>query len=173
MEFTKSTLRQVMDWRAAVIAGLLAGALTMLFWMILWSVVTAGSIWTPFHQTAALLLGENVLTPSQTIDFQVVLAGTVTHLFLSVLYTIILAFIIHRWGLIVGIVGGALYGLSLYLINYLTFSAFFPWFYPLQSWMMVVGHVFFGALAGGLYEALERDVYVEVDTPAVEESSSA
>ena len=86
---------------------------------------------------------------------------------------LLLAFIIHRWGLIVGIVGGALYGLSLYLINYLTFSAFFPWFYPLQSWMMVVGHVFFGALAGGLYEALERDIYVEVDTPAVEESSSA
>ena len=28
-------------------------------------------------------------------------------------------------------------------------------------------------LAGGLYEALERDIYVEVDTPAVEESSSA
>lgn len=154
------TLKQIMDWRAAVVAGLIAGGLTMLLWMILLTLVTGGSLWTPFHHVAAILLGENVLTPSQALNFQVVLAGAVVHLVLSVFYAVILAFIIHRWGLVVGILGGMLFGLALYVINYYTFTAIFPWFYPLRSWIALVGHVFFGAVAGGVYEALERDIYV-------------
>jgi hypothetical protein len=155
-----------MDWRAAVLAGVLAGIVTMLLWVILLAVVTGGSVWTPFHHTAAVLLGESVLTPSQTMDLQVVITGTVVHLFLSVVYAVILAFIIHRWGLVVGIIGGAFFGLAIYLINYYTFSYFYPWFYPLRSWIALVGHLVFGAVAGGLYETFERDIYV------VEENSS-
>jgi hypothetical protein len=88
------------------------------------------------------------------------LTGTIIHLFLSVFYAIILAFIIHRWGLVVGVIGGALFGFALYLINTYTFTAFYPWFYPIRSWIALVGHVFFGAAAGGIYELLERDLYV-------------
>jgi hypothetical protein len=160
-----------MDWRAAVIAGLLAGALTMLLWMLLWALVTGGSMWTPFHHTAAVLLGEGVLTPSQTLNPQVVLTGVVVHLFLSVLYAIILAFIIHRWGLAVGIIGGLLFGLALYIINYYTFTLLYPWFFPLRSWIALMGHLFFGAAAGGLYEALERDIVV-IDQSASTEGPS-
>ncbi len=160
-----SRLRLIMDWRAAVLAGLIAGLLTMLLWIILLAATTGGSLWTPFHHVAAILLGEGVLTPSQTIDWQVVIAGLVIHMFLAVLYAIILAFIIHRWGLVVGIVGGALFGLALYAINYYTFTALYPWFYPLRSWIALVGHIFFGAVAGGIYEGLERDVYVVEETP--------
>lgn len=160
MQTKNTVLRQIMDWRAAVIAGLLAGGLTILLWMILLSVVTGGSIWTPFHHIAAILLGEGVLTPSQTIDGRIVLTGITIHLFLSVLYALILAFIIHRWGLVVGIVGGTLFGLALYIINYYTFTTLFPWFFPLRSWIALIGHLFFGAVAGGIYEALERDIYV-------------
>lgn len=170
-----SKLRLIMDWRAAVIAGLLAGLLTMLLWVVLLSVVTGGSIWTPFHHIAAILLGEEALTPSRELNVQVVLTGTFIHLTLSVVYAIILAFIIHRWGLVVGIVGGALFGLALYVINYYSFSTLFPWFYPLRSWIALVGHIFFGAAAGGIYEALERDVYVmetnEIGTPGTGLSS--
>ncbi len=160
MQNINSKLRLIMDWRAAVIAGLLAGVLTLLLWMILLMVTTGGSIWTPFHHIAAILLGEGVLTPSQDIDFRVVLTGTLIHLTLSVVYAIVLAFIIHRWGLVVGIIGGALFGLAIYIINYYSFTYLFPWFYPLRSWIALVGHIFFGAAAGGIYEALERDIYV-------------
>jgi hypothetical protein len=66
----------------------------------------------------------------------------------------------------VGIIGGAFFGLAIYLINYYTFSYFYPWFYPLRSWIALAGHLFFGAVAGGLYETFERDIYV------VEENSS-
>lgn len=160
MENINSKLRLVMDWRAAVIAGLLAGVLTLFLWVVLLVVTTGGSIWTPFHHIAAILLGEDVLTPSQVMDFRVVLTGTLIHLTLSVVYAVILAFIIHRWGLVVGIVGGALFGLAIYIINYYSFTYLFPWFYPLRSWIALVGHIFFGAAAGGIYELLERDIYV-------------
>lgn len=154
------TLRLIMDWRAAVVAGLVAGLLTMLLWVILWALTTGGSPWTPFHHTAAILMGEGALVPSQTLDLQVVLTGLVMHLLLSLVYAVILAFIIHRWGLIAGIFGGVLFGLCLYVINYFTFSMLFPWFYALRSWFALAGHVFFGAAAGGIYELLERDIYV-------------
>jgi hypothetical protein len=163
-----------MDWRAAVLAGVLAGIVTMLLWVILLAVVTGGSVWTPFHHIAAVLLGEGALTPSQTMEPQVVITGIVVHLFLSIVYAVILAFIIHRWGLIVGIIGGTLFGLAIYLINYYTFSYFYPWFYPLRSWIALVGHLVFGAVAGGLYETFERDIYVVVEEgPSPDTTTSA
>lgn len=166
MHRTHGLMRQVMDWRAAVIAGLLAGALTLLLRMILWSVVTGGSVWTPFYHSAAVLLGPARLAPAGAPDLGIVLIGTLLHLFLSLLFTILVAFIVHRWGLLVGIVGGALAGLALYLIDYYGFTYFFPWLFPLRSWLGLIVHIFFGALAGGLYEALERDVFVAEDAPA-------
>lgn len=172
MQRLNLTIRQIMDWRSAVIAGLVAGVLTMLLWMILLVLFTGGSLWTPFHHTAAVLLGESVLTPSQAINLQIVITGTVVHLFLSVVYAVILAFIIHRWGFAVGVLGGLLFGLALYLINYYTFSYLYPWFFPLRSWIALVGHLFFGAVAGGLYELFERDIYVVEEAPSPDSTLS-
>jgi hypothetical protein len=153
-------MRQVMDWRAAVFAGLLAGLLAFLLRIALWVIATGGSFWTPFHHSAAILLGPESLAPAGAPQAGVVAVGFLVHMALSLIYTLLLAFIIHRWGLIVGIIGGALFGVAIYLINYYTFTALFPWFYPLRSWLVLAVHVFFGATAGGLYEALERDIYV-------------
>lgn len=166
-------MRQIMDWRAAVLAGLLAGVVAMLLWIIMLAVVTGGSIWTPFHHTAAVLLGEGVLTPSQSLDPRIVITGAVVHLVLSVIYAVILAFIIHRWGLVVGIIGGTFFGLAIYLINYYTFSILYPWFYPLRSWIALVWHLVFGAVAGGLYEAFERDIYVVDENPPSDHAVTA
>jgi hypothetical protein len=102
----------------------------------------------------------------------VVAVGALVHMALSLVYALVLAFIIHRWGLIVGIVGGALFGLAIYIINYYTFTYLFPWFFPLRSWLVLATHVFFGATAGGIYEALERDIYV-LDEPPAESATAA
>ncbi len=173
MQSINVKMRQIMDWRAAVLAGVLSGIVAILLWMTLLAVVTGGSIWTPFHHTAAVLLGEEALTPSQSMDLRIVITGAIVHLFLSIVYAVILAFIIHRWGLIVGIIGGALFGLAIYLINYYTFSILYPWFYPLRSWIAVVWHLVFGAVAGGVYEAFERDIYVVEENPASDSAISA
>mgnify|MGYP001169811955 CR=1 FL=1 len=158
-------MHQVMDWRAVVIAGLAAGLLTFALRILLWVYVTGGSFWAPFYQSAAVLLGPDSLAPVDAPAMGVVAAGILVHFVLSLLYSLLLAFIIHRWGLIVGIVGGALFGLAVYVINYYTFTYLFPWFFPLRGWLVLAAHVFFGAAAGGIYEALERDIYVLEEPP--------
>lgn len=160
----RTTMHQVMDWRAAVWAGLIAGAVTLLAQMILVPLLTGGTVWAVFHHIAAIVLGPETVVPSLAFEPLVVVVGTAVHLALALFYTLILAFIIHRWGLLVGIVGGALFGLALYLVNYYTFTVFFPWFYPLRSWLVIAVHVLFGAVAGGAYEALEREMYVPVSS---------
>jgi hypothetical protein len=71
-----------------------------------------------------------------------------------------MAFIVHRWRMLVSVLGGALFGLALYLINFFTFTTFFPWFYPARNWPFAAVHILFGAVAGGIYELLEKDVFV-------------
>ncbi len=173
LQTTNRVMHQVMDWRAAVIAGLLAGALTMLLQMILWVTVTGGSLWTPIYHASALLLGPDSFAPAGAPDGGIVAVGLLVHMLLSLVYTLLLAFIIHRWGLIVGIVGGALFGVALYLINYYSMTYLFPWFFPIRSWLVLAAHIFFGAAAGGIYEALERDIYVADDPIAADPSRPA
>lgn len=154
-------MRQVMDWQAAFGAGLVAGATSLLVLLIAYPVATGGTPWTVLRYIAAIVLGSSVLPPPTTFHALATLTGVVIHLVLSVIYVTVLALIIHRWGIIVGLLGGALFGLALFLINLFTFANVFEWFYPLRSWPFLLFHLFFGALAGGLYEWWERDYYVE------------
>jgi hypothetical protein len=85
---------------------------------------------------------------------------------LSIAFTLLIAYIIHRGGLITGILGGALIGLGLYTINFRTLTYVFPWFFAMESTSVLVNHLIFGALAGGIYEALE----VEEFEPVYEDS---
>lgn len=161
METTSEHRHQVMDWRAAFAAGLVSGATTLIVLLIGYPLITGGTPWNVLRYMASIVLGNAILPPPTTFNALALVTGVVVHLALSVFYAIVLALIIHRWGIIVGVLGGALFGLALFLINMFTFTNIFDWFYPLQSWSFLLLHVFFGALAGGLYELWERDRYVE------------
>lgn len=153
---TKSTrATQIVDWKTAVIAGLIAGIIFLLVLLIAYPLATGGTPWVVMRFIAALILGESVLSPPNSYDLSTVIIGTITHIMLSIFYTVILAFIIHRWGIIVGIVGGGLFGLAIYAINFFTFTYFFDWFYPARTWPFLVVHVLFGAIAGGIYELMD------------------
>jgi hypothetical protein len=156
-------MRQLMDWRAAIIAGIIAGAVFLLVETAAYAALTGTGVWVPVRYIASIVMGESVLPPPASFDAGVVIVGLFVHFVLSVIYALILAFIIHRWGLAVGILGGALFGLALFAINYYTFSALFPWFFPMRTWIDVVSHVLYGAVAGGVYELLEREVFVPVE----------
>ena len=160
MNATRARIRQVVDWNAALWAGLISG-LVFLVVDILLSAAFLGSPWVYMRIIASLVLGSAVLPPPAGFDLSVFLVAVVVQVLLSLVYASLLAVIIHRWGLIVGILGGALYGFTIYLINFYTLSFFFPWFYPYRSWIILWGHVLFGALAGGLYEALEVEKFAK------------
>ena len=112
---------------------------------------------------ASVLLGKGVLPPPATVTAGTLLAALLVHGLLSVGFACLIAYVFHRWGLLVGILGGALFGLALYFVNFYTVSFFFPWFFPMRSWIMAASHVIFGALAGGIYEALEIEYFVPVE----------
>jgi hypothetical protein len=157
------TTEQIVDWRAAVLAGVIAGAIFLVLEMVLPTLLIGSSPWVALRYTASMMLGDGVLPPPAGFDATVVLVGLLIHFVLSILYACVLAFIIHRGGLLTGIIGGALFGLAIFAINYYTFTLFFPWFFSLRSWIAVLAHVLFGAVAGGLYESLEREQYVVVE----------
>jgi hypothetical protein len=154
-------MRQLVDWRAAIIAGIVSGLAFLLINLVL-TAVAVGSPWVVTRLIASILLGDSVLPPPASFDLATFLVALVVTLALAILFACLLAVMIHRWGLIVGIVGGALFGLALYVINFYAISYFFPWFFPMRSWIMVVAHAVYGALAGGVYEALEVERFVPV-----------
>jgi len=157
-------MRQVMDWQAAVKAGLIAGLIALLVVAI--PAAANGYPWSVFQWIAALVLGDEVLTQSTELTSLMLILGLLIHFTLSIIYTLILAFIIHRWGFWVGVFGGAVFGLALFVINYYTFTLLFPWFLVMRSWTVVIAHLVFGAVAGGVYEAMEVERFVPVESEA-------
>ena len=156
----RTQVRHVMDWKAAVLAGLIAGAVFLVVLLIAYPLATGGTPWTIFRFIGAMVLGEAVLPPPTSFDAGIVITAVIVHFTLAVLYTLVLAFIVHRWRLLVSVIGGALFGLALYLINFFTFTFFFAWFYPARAWPFSLVHILFGAVAGGIYELLEKDVFI-------------
>ena len=156
----RTQVRHVMDWKAAVLAGLIAGAVFLVVLLIAYPLATGGTPWTIFRFIGAMVLGEAVLPPPTSFDAGIVITAVIVHFTLAVLYTLVLAFIVHRWRLLVSVIGGALFGLALYLINFFTFTYFFAWFYPARAWPFSLVHILFGAVAGGIYELLEKDVFI-------------
>ena len=162
---TQSTvrMRQVMDVSAAVWGGVVGGAVFLLVQIIMTTGPLSSTVWVPFRWNAAIILGQDVLPPPSGFAFGPVLVGLIVHFALSILFSLLIAFVIHRGGLVMGIVGGALLGLCLYAFNYFTLTAVFPWFFAIRSWIMALGHILFGAVAGGIYEGLEVESFEPVE----------
>lgn len=156
-------MRQVMDVSAAVWGGVIAGAVFLLVQIIMSTWLLNSTMWVPFRWNAAILLGVDVLPPPASFALLPVLVGLIIHFILSIGFGLLIAFVIHRWGLLIGIVGGGILGLTLYAFNYFTLSAFFPWFFAAKNWMMALGHIIFGAVAGGIYEGLEVEEFVSIE----------
>jgi len=153
---TQTSAPRSADWRAAISAGVCAGLVFLLVNMALCSQLL-GNGQLPLQLAAALLLGHDVLPPAVGLGGDVFLTGFGVHVALSVAFTCLIAFCLHRWGIWVGIFGGALFGLALYSINYYFVADFIAGFAALRGWLMAASHLVFGAVAGGLYEFLERD----------------
>lgn len=160
---TDRRLRQLVDWRAAIIAGAISGIVLLLLEMI-FTAMAVGSPWIFVRMLGAVVLGPRVLAPPATFAPEVFLAALAVHLPLSIAFACLIAFVLHRWGLWVGILGGAVLGVALYWINFGTVFNLVPWFAPMKSWETLWAHVVFGAIAGGVYELLEVERFV-VETP--------
>ncbi len=160
MNDKKTKLKQIMDWKAALYSGIISGFVLLILVVLVVPIIKGWNSWVIVRYISSIFLGQSILPPPATFNLTALLIALVTHIIISFGSAILLAFIIHRWGLIVGIFGGALFGFCLYGINFYTLSYFFPWFYLIHGWAMMVSHIIFGAVAGGVYEALEVEKFV-------------
>jgi hypothetical protein len=147
-----SILRHV-TWRAVLISGLVAGTLFLITDLIFAPLVTNVSGALTLRYFAALVLGSKVLTETGTGIF---LTGIVVHYVLSLVFALVIALVVHRWGMVVGIVGGAIMGVAIYGINLYTVTVLFPWFFAINSPVILLCHAIFGAVAGGVYEMFDH-----------------
>ena len=154
-------VRQLVDWKAAVIAGL-AGGLVSLVANIFLSFRLLDSPWLLIRIIASILMGEGVLSPPVNFSWPVFLTSLFIHLLLSVIFAGLIAIVVHQWGIIISFIGGALMGLAFYTIAFYTFSMLFPWFYTFRSWIFLVMYILYGAFTGSVYELLEVEKYVEI-----------
>lgn len=159
----RAKLKQLMDWRAAIISGFVSGIVLLLLVTLFVPAVRGWNAWVIVRYIASIFMGQEILPPPATFNLTALIIALVTHTIISLGSAILLAFIIHRWGLLVGIVGGAVFGLCLYGINFFSLTYFFPWFYLIKGWPMMISHVIFGAAAGGVYEGLEVEKFVPAE----------
>jgi hypothetical protein len=146
-----------LDLRAAVYAGIVAGALATLVQMALWSIFTDALPAILFRDgrfAAALLLGRGVLPPPASFDAWVMLVATFVHFALSIAYGLMLAPLIARLSTRLSLLAGTAFGLGLYIVNLDGFTAIFPWFEESRDWIAMVAHVAFGLFAAGTYRLL-------------------
>lgn len=160
---TQVRMRQLVDWRAAIIAGIVSGIVFLIVHMLLFAVVLR-TPFVPLRILAAFVMGDGVLPPPPSFDAGSAVVGIIVLLIVSILLACFIALILHRWGMLVGIIGGALWGAAFYFLLFYGISLFFPWLYPLRNWMTFAALAIFGATAGGVYEALEVETYVPETT---------
>lgn len=145
-----------MDKRAAVIAGLFAALISLVLGMGVLQYLHENALQLP-RLLATIVLGRDALSAEVVSGTKALAVGIGVHLLLGLAFAFVISFTLHRWGFWTGLIGGGLFGLALYAINTYTMSRFFPDFYYFRSWFMIGFHVLFGALCGGIYEAIERD----------------
>jgi hypothetical protein len=144
-----------MAWRAVLIAGLVAGTAFLLTNVFLMPIVVQVDPLLSLRYFASLPLGRGVLTQTDNTTL-IAVVGAIVHYLFSLLFALVIAIVVHRWGLIVGIAGGAILGLAIYGINLYTMTVFFTWFFALNNKVLLLSHVLFGAVAGGVYELFDR-----------------
>jgi len=152
-------MRQLVDWSAATRAGLLCGIIVFILSLIL-SAVLLTSPWFYTRLMASLVLGSKVLLEPTNFNLGVTCLGFLVHMIGALLISFLIAIIVHQYGILISLVGGAVMGLSVYGIIFFALTRFFPWLVPFRSWIFLVEFVSYGALAGGVYEMLEVEVFV-------------
>lgn len=142
------------DWRAFGISALGGGVFSLLISLLLSAVILnePGFI---LRLTASQILGPEIIPVTEGNPFQVYLVGLLVHLVISAVYAILVVLVIHRWGLIVGLIGGMLIGLAIYTITIYAVSYFIPWIYTLRSWISLVSSISLGGSIGFIYELFD------------------
>jgi hypothetical protein len=145
------------DWKAAIWAGVIAAIIFMAVQMLMAITVMGQSPWVPPRMIAAMAMGREVLPPPATFDIGIMMSAMMIHFPLSIVYGLLLGWIVHRLSGINAFSAGGIFGLAIYFINfYLIAPIMFPWFAEMQNGVSVTSHVIYGATLGGAYVGMRH-----------------
>ncbi len=145
----------IYSWKAAVLAGLIAGFVFIVMEMVLVATAGGGSLWAPPRMIAAIWMGQGVLPPPASFDWMIFTVAMLIHFALSILYAFILAWIIKGLGMGLSMIAGVIFGLAIYVVNFYALSAyFFPWFTGAQNWITIISHITFGLILAWAYKGI-------------------
>ncbi|WP_429451333.1 hypothetical protein [Paraburkholderia sp. 40] len=159
-----------LDWRAAVLAGVIAGVVFLVLGVILMALTTGGSLLEPPRMVAAIILGRGALRSPQAFSIGIVLAALVVHFALAIVFALILGLIMTSFNLdssvgMASLAGGA-FAVAVYLINFYGMTQFFPWFAEARNSASLFAHIVLGIVAANLYMRLERNASPRVKADA-------
>lgn len=149
-------IRRGFDPKSTILASIIAGLIYLASLIILMPIVYSDSVWTPFRMIGAVILGQGALTPQGTFDPLVTAAAIVVVLAASVIYGYLGMAVLRPYHPLTALVGGAAFGLLLYLFNFYVLSAIFPWFADFRGWVVLLGHLIFGVVLGAAYLSIKR-----------------
>ena len=170
MPVVQPRARQLVDWSAAVWAGLIAGAVFIVLNLVVLPIIHGGNVWWMSRLFASPILKTPILADSEANpeSFNAT-ALLITLLFgfgLAVVFSLVLNFITHRWGWLTAAIVGALFGVCLYLINLYILVEHSPAGVHMnfvRTPFFLGTHILFGALAGFIYEMMEVEEFVDDD----------
>lgn len=154
--------RPSFDWGAAITSSLLGGLAHLVFLSILFPAIYGVSALIPTRLMASVLMGSDVLTPATAAAGPIVV-GLLVLAAASIVYGLVGLGILRPFHPVTAYLGGAIFGLVLYFINFYLWSAAFPWFADYRNWVNLFGHILFGLVLGGVYYAIKRRDFYRSD----------
>jgi uncharacterized membrane protein YagU involved in acid resistance len=157
---TRGTGTRTIDWSAAIVAGLIAGVVFLMMEMFLMPLFgLAPSMWAPPRMIGAIGLGEAALPPPATFDLTIVMVAMAIHFANSIVFAIVVAYIIRNLTTVPAILVGVVAALLLYVfVFYVMTQGPWPWFENGRNWLNIVAHIVFGAIVAWWYRARAHPV---------------
>lgn len=148
-------------WKAAIWSGIIAGVVMLVLEFIMNPLFLDKSMWEPVRMMASILMGSAVLPPPATFDTGVFLAAAAVHLPLSLIYAMIIGYLIRKVSLAAALLIGIVIGYFVYMINFFGITiALFPWFSEARSWVQLIIHLLFGLTVGWSFKKIYKGLGV-------------
>jgi hypothetical protein len=129
-------MHDITDWRASIWAGLIAGVVFLMAEMLMVWLFMGQSPWEPPRMIAAMVMGRDVLPPPADFSMSVMLIAMMIHFALSIVYGLVIGWMVHRLDTGMAVLAGIAFGLvAIYFINFYIITGVFPWFAEARNWV--------------------------------------
>ena len=149
--------RRFADGTAVVSASVFGGLVFLSLFSLLLPMTDGGSASTVQRWIASAMFGESILPPPTHFSALAFFGSLLLSLLLALSVTTLSAFVFHRFGVVVGLFGGAASGVVHFAFLYLLWPLFSIWWGALLTTTSAAIFAIAGSVCGILYEVFEEE----------------